>query len=67
MVVASAREDSDLPIEAVLELHAALGSPSRVVWTHGDHVHPDRPEVVREIAELMLSEMIARDPSCYSP
>jgi len=57
VVVISARDDSDLPIEAVLALHGALESPSRVIWSNGDHVHPDRPEVVREIAELMLNEM----------
>ncbi len=54
VVVVSARDDRQIPMSAIRSLHDALQPPYEIVWTEGGHVHPKRPDTIRQITELMF-------------
>lgn len=54
VVAINARNDERLPRVSVQALHAALRTPSHVIWMDGPHVRPDRPEVIDTLRTLLL-------------
>lgn len=59
VVAVNADNDTALPLEAVEALHQALVPPYEVLWTPGDHVHPERPETINAITGLLFERMEA--------
>lgn len=56
-VMINAESDERLPREAVLELYAAAREPRELVWLPGEHVDPKRPEIVRQLVEMVLTRV----------
>lgn len=60
LIVVNAADDSALTERAVRQLHGALRSPSEVLWSPGDHVHPKRPATIDYITELLFRRISLR-------
>jgi hypothetical protein len=41
----------------VERLYAAAGEPKELIWTEGGHINPDRPEIVRQLLEIVRSRI----------
>ena len=57
VIVISALDDESIPQESVESLHAALGSPSEVIWMSGQHVRPGRDEIIKKITDVVFARM----------
>lgn len=55
VVIINASDDERLPREAVEALYASARPPKEQIWLSGEHVHPDRPEVIEEVMDVVLS------------
>lgn len=53
----NAAEDEKLPRSAVEALYAAARAPRELVWLPGQHVQPNRPEIVRALVTTVLTRM----------
>jgi hypothetical protein len=62
-VVVGAREDEGLTRDNVQRLHDAATGPRELVWTDGGHVHPRKPEIVRELLDIVTIRLEASGPS----
>jgi hypothetical protein len=62
-VIIAAREDERLPPAALEPLPAVAAREPAVdlLWTDGLHIDPDRPEVIRQLLDLVLVR-VRRDP-----
>ncbi|WP_405243092.1 alpha/beta hydrolase family protein [Lentisalinibacter salinarum] len=62
-VIIAAREDERLPPEALEPLPAIASRQPAVdlLWTDGLHIEPDRPEVIRQLLDLVLVR-VRQDP-----
>jgi len=62
-VIIAAREDERLPPEALEPLPAIAAREPAVdlLWTEGLHIEPDRPEVIRQLLDLVLVR-VRQDP-----
>lgn len=68
-VVIAAREDERLPPEALTPLPAIAAREPAVdlLWTEGLHIEPDRPEVVRQLLDLVLVRVREEPPGPATP
>ncbi|MEM9256523.1 MAG: hypothetical protein AAGA91_13835 [Pseudomonadota bacterium] len=57
MVLVHATRENALPNVAIKSLEFAVRQPFEILYTPGKHVHPDRPEVVTAISELMFQRI----------
>jgi dienelactone hydrolase len=57
VVVIGARDDERLPERKVEALFAAAGEPKELIWTEGGHVDPGRPELVRQILDIVRAHL----------
>ncbi|MEJ2604246.1 MAG: hypothetical protein P8172_13335 [Gammaproteobacteria bacterium] len=59
VVVIAAREDERLPARALSPLPdiAAREPGVTLLWTEGLHIEPDRPEVIRQLLDLVLERV----------
>jgi hypothetical protein len=57
VIVVNARNDESLPSASVEALHVALREPYEIVWTDGQHVQPNRKEVIEQLRKLVLGRM----------
>jgi len=62
-VIIAAREDERLPPEALEPLPAIAAREPAVdlLWTEGLHIEPDRPEVIRQLLDMVLVR-VRQDP-----
>jgi hypothetical protein len=67
LIVVNAEDDSSLPASAVKALHDALRPPFEVAWTRGDHIHPDRMEIVEEVSNLIFRRVAADSGTPHGP
>ncbi len=67
-VIIAAREDERLPPAALEPLPAIAAREPAVdlLWTDGLHIDPDRPEVIRQLLDLVLVR-VRRDPPPAGP
>ena len=67
-VIIAAREDERLPPAALepLPTVAAREPAVDLLWTDGLHIDPDRPEVIRQLLDLVLVR-VRRDPPPAGP
>ena len=67
-VIIAAREDERLPPAALEPLPAVAAREPAVdlLWTDGLHIDPDRPEVIRQLLDLVLVR-VRRDPPPAGP
>lgn len=67
-VIIAAREDERLPPEALEPLPAIAAREPAVdlLWTDGLHIEPDRPEVIRQLLDLVLVR-VRGDPPPADP
>ncbi|WP_405236396.1 alpha/beta hydrolase family protein [Lentisalinibacter orientalis] len=67
-VIIAAREDERLPPEALAPLPAIAAREPAVdlLWTDGLHIEPDRPEVIRQLLDLVLVR-VRQDPPPVAP
>ncbi|MEE4143765.1 MAG: hypothetical protein V2I26_03120 [Halieaceae bacterium] len=56
-VLVHALRESSLPPSAIRALERAVNPPMEILYTPGKHVHPERPEVVKAISDLMLQRL----------
>lgn len=61
VIVISALDDESIPRESVETLHRALGQPSEVIWMSGEHVMPNREEIIEKITDVVFTRVIADD------
>ncbi|HET9948825.1 MAG TPA: hypothetical protein VFQ22_07875 [Longimicrobiales bacterium] len=54
VVMINALDDARLPRSAVEALHASAHEPSEVVWVDGGHVHPERPDLIAALMDVVL-------------
>ena len=54
VVVISARDDESLPRAAVEALYESARPPKERIWLEGRHVHPQRPDIIRRIMDVVL-------------
>jgi dienelactone hydrolase len=57
LIVIGAKNDERLPQSMVERLYAAAGEPKELIWTEGGHINPDRPEIVRQLLEIVRSRI----------
>lgn len=57
LIVIGAQDDERLPRPMVERLYAAAGEPKELLWTEGEHINPDRPEIVRQLLKIVRSRM----------
>lgn len=57
VVVVGARDDERLPEHKVMALFAAAGEPKELIWTEGGHVDPRRPQLVRQILDIVRARL----------
>jgi dienelactone hydrolase len=57
LIVIGAQDDERLPRRLVERLYAAAGQPKELIWTKGGHINPDRPEIVRQLLEVVRSRI----------
>ena len=55
VIMINARDDERLSREAVEALHASAREPKEQIWLTGQHVQPNRQEVVRQLVDIVLS------------
>ena len=55
VIMINAWDDERLPREAVEALHASAREPKEQIWLTGQHVQPNRQEVVRQLVDVVLS------------
>ena len=55
VVMINASEDERLPPEAVRALHASAREPMEQIWVAGQHLHPTRESLIRELMDIVLS------------
>ncbi len=55
VIMINAWDDERLPREAVEALYASAREPKEQIWLTGQHVQPNRQEVVRELVDIVLS------------
>jgi dienelactone hydrolase len=58
VVVIGATDDERLPREKVERLYAAAREPKQLVWTQGSHINPDRPEIIRQLLEIVRTRVL---------
>ena len=55
VIMINALDDERLPREAVEALYASTREPKEQIWLTGQHVQPNRQEVVRQLVDVVLS------------
>ena len=55
VIMVNALDDERLPREAVEALYASAREPKEQIWLPGQHVQPNRQEVVRHLVDVVLS------------
>lgn len=55
VIMINALDDERLPREAVEALYASAREPKEQIWLTGQHVQPNRQEVVRQLVDVVLS------------
>ncbi len=55
VIMINASDDERLPREPIYALHASALEPKEVIWLPGQHVQPNREEVVRQLMDVVLS------------
>ncbi|HSA56338.1 MAG TPA: hypothetical protein VLE53_11585 [Gemmatimonadaceae bacterium] len=55
VIMINARADERLPRAAIDALHASARQPKEVIWLPGQHVQPNREEVIRALVETVLA------------
>ena len=65
VIMINASDDERLPREAVEALYASALEPKEQIWLPGQHVQPNREEVVRLLMDVMLSR--ASEPPSLFP
>lgn len=61
VVVVGADADEQMPRSSVEGLHALAGKPKELLWSEGGHVGTQRPEIVRQLLDLVRSRIEARE------
>ena len=58
VVVIGASEDEQMPRENVEQLYAAAREPKELQWSDGGHVRPHRVEIVRQLLDMVRSQIL---------
>lgn len=57
VVIIGARDDELLPAHKVEKLYAAALEPKELIWTDGGHVDPRRPDLIRELLDIVRGRL----------
>ena len=57
VIMINALDDERLPREAVEALYASAREPKEQIWLTGQHIQPNRQEVVRQLVDVVLSRV----------
>jgi hypothetical protein len=57
LVIVGAREDERTPAGQIELLYELAGEPKRLRWTEGNHIEPDRVEIIAELLRIADAEM----------
>jgi dienelactone hydrolase len=55
VIMINASDDERLPPDAVETLYASARAPKERIWVAGQHLHPTRDDLIREIMDIVLS------------
>ncbi|HUF75056.1 MAG TPA: hypothetical protein VMM35_02200 [Longimicrobiales bacterium] len=66
VVVINASDEERLPPEAVASLYQSAREPKEQIWLSGAHVHPQRPDLVLAIMDVVLAHAAER-PAAREP
>jgi hypothetical protein len=47
-----------LPRKSLARLPAAAGEPKELIWTQGRHIIPDRPEIIRQLPQIVRTHVL---------
>jgi fermentation-respiration switch protein FrsA (DUF1100 family) len=62
VMMLNAAEDEQIPRRSVELLYAAAGDPKELVWLPGKHMQGNRPEVIEQLINAMVTRILALDP-----
>ena len=57
VVLINTRDDERIPRASAEALHAAAREPKEIVWLSGQHVQPNRPDVLGALIDAVFSRM----------
>ena len=63
VIMLNATDDEQIPRSSVDLLFAAAGDPKELVWLPGKHMQGNRPEVIEQLIEAMVTRILAADPN----
>ncbi|MCH7708796.1 MAG: hypothetical protein IH884_09910, partial [Myxococcales bacterium] len=61
-VMINALDDERLPRECIQGLYDAARQPKEIIWLPGQHVDPDRKEIVRGLVDIVLDRIESDEP-----
>ena len=61
VVIINAAAEERLPPDAVAALYRSAREPKEQIWLSGGHVHPERPDLVQEIMDVVLTHASAKE------
>jgi len=67
VVIIGAADDERLPREKVEQLYATAGEPKELLWTQGRHIEPGRPEVLRQLLEVVRTRVLQPPDPASTP
>lgn len=63
VIMINASDDEQIPRSSVDLLFAAAGDPKELVWLPGKHMQGNRPEVIEQLINAMVTRILAADPN----
>lgn len=63
VIMINATDDEQIPRSSVDLLFAAAGDPKELVWLPGKHMQGNRPEVIEQLINAMVTRILAADPN----
>lgn len=63
VIMLNATDDEQIPRSSVDLLYAAAGDPKELVWLPGKHMQGNRPEVIEQLINAMVTRILAADPN----
>jgi fermentation-respiration switch protein FrsA (DUF1100 family) len=63
VMMLNAADDEQIPRSSVDLLYAAASDPKELVWLPGQHMQGNRPEVIEQLINAMVTRILAADPN----
>ena len=62
VLIVGARDDERTPAGQTEQLFEAAGEPKKLRWTDGQHIEPERIEIIRELISIADEELSLHEP-----